>query len=294
MAKSSKAPMKQYQERDWDVVDYEMYEFPGFPYMLRGPKEEAPGRPNIGVLGAGQSFGVLVRKPYTHMISEEFGANVHNFSVGGAAPALYLQHADIIDECNRMDLCIVQVLSARSSENTYFETLGGKNMMRPRGATLPYIPGDSALRMMFQKEPQIVSKLVVNEIRTNWVQETSRLLEQIKVPKILLWFSKRKPDLPEDFTTYAGAAGVYPQFINRQMIDGVSPLADVYVEAASSRGSPNRLTNRFTGEPAEVLLGDKKQGKSEDAYYPSPEMHEDAFKALRPVLDECLKREVKV
>jgi hypothetical protein len=143
--------------------------------------------------------------------------------------------------------------------------------------------------MMFQSEPSMVSRLVVKEIQSNWVKEMSTLLRSITVPKILLWFSKRKPEqLRSEFKNYREASGVFPQFVNREMIDEIVPFADAYVEVASNRGSPQPLTSRFTGEPVTVLLGDGGRPSGENSYYPSPEMHDDAFNALKETLHAFL------
>jgi len=273
--------IKQYQERDWDVVDYELYTIPGLNYTLRGPQvtDDAPRFATI--LGAGQSFGVLVGDPYAHKLSRAFSMEIMNLSVGGSAPTLYLGSKAAIEACNRSSLCVIQILSARSSQSSYFESRGGKNMLRPRGSKLPFVPGDTAYRSMFANEPSSIPPIVIGELRANWVKEMLQLLGLIKTPKILLWFSKRSPDLPESLSSFDEASGGFPHFVNRTMIDEIRPYADDYVEVVSSRGMPNRLINRFTGEPAQITLGDKAQTSSEDTYYPSPEMHEDAFEALR-------------
>jgi hypothetical protein len=277
--------MQQYQKRDWDVVDYDLYEEPGFPYALRGPQVRDLGQRHGVILGAAQSFGTLVIDPYAHRLTRATGLPLRNFAVGGSAPGLFLNNPVAIDAANRARFCIVQVMSARSASNAYFETRDGKNMMRPRGSDLPFVPGDTAFRAMFRQEPPLVAQLVVADLRNNWIRETIRLLRAIKVPKILLWFSKRGPDLPETFVTYEQAAGVYPQFVTRAMLDEVRPFAEHYVEVISSRGMPQPLVNRFTGAAATVLLGDNGTPRSEDNYYPSPEMHEDAFRALCPAVE---------
>lgn len=272
----------QYQTRDWDVVDYEMYTIPGMGYTLRGPQVSPGTSRYASIIGAGQSFGVLVRDPYAHMLARDLSMEVMNLSVGGSAPALYLNNPAAIEACNGSSLCIIQILSGRSSHSTYFESRDGKNMLRPRGSKLPFVPGDTAYEAMFAAEPPIVPQIVIGEVRANWTKEMLQLMSLIKVPKILLWFSERSPDaLPESFTTYREAAGKFPHFITRQMIDDIRDYADDYVEVVSSRGMPNQLTNRFTGEPARVLLGDRAKPSSEDRYYPSPEMHEDAYAALK-------------
>jgi hypothetical protein len=271
----------QYQTRDWDVVDYQMYVIPGLRYTLRGPKVAEGARHYASIIGAGQSFGVLVRDPYAHKLARDLSMEVMNLSVGGSAPALYLGNPAAIAACNASSLCIIQILGGRSSHSTYFESRDGKNMLRPRGSKLPFVPGDTAYEAMFASEPPIVPQIVIGEVRANWTKEMLQLLALIKVPKILLWFSERSPDaLPETFTTYRQAAGKFPHFVTRKMIDEIRDYADDYVEVVSTRGMPNRLTNRFTGEPARILLGDGAKPASEDPYYPSPEMHEDAHAAL--------------
>lgn len=278
----------QYQDRDAVVVDYQMFELPGFPYLLRGPGPAA-GRDYVGLIGAGQSFGVLVRKPFAHDIRARFDIEVLNLSVGGAAPGLYLNNPAALAACNGARCCIIQVLSARSTASSYFETDDGRNKLRPTGSRLPFVPGDTAFEMMFRMEPAIVSELVVREIQANWVKEMRQVLEAIRVPKILLWFSKRKPEaLTPDYTSYRAASGVFPQFVNRAMIDEIRPLADQYAEVVSQRGIPHQLTDRLTGKPVTVLLGDRRQPAGENSYYPSPEMHQDAFAALQAPLKTLL------
>lgn len=273
--------IKQYQERDWDVVDYNLYTIPGFGYTLRGPQIREDATRFATILGAGQSFGVLVRDPYSHKLSRTFSMEVMNLSVGGSAPTLYLRSKAAIEASNQSSLCIIQILSARSSQSSYFESRGGKNMLRPRGSKLPFVPGDTAFRSLFAHEPSTIPPIVIGELRANWIKEMLQLLGLIKIPKILLWFSKRSPDLPESFANFDEASGAFPHFVNRAMIDEIRPYADDYVEVVSSHGMPNRLINRFTGKPAQITLGDKARLSSEDTYYPSPEMHEDAFEALK-------------
>lgn len=286
-------PHGQYQNRDWDVVDYEGFEIKGLPYVLRGPKPKSTKDGNYGmILGAGQSFGVLVRRPYAHMITEDFDLPMLNLSVGGSAPQLYLNNQAALEPYRNAKFVIVQVLSARSSKTSYFETRDGKNMLRPAGSSLPYVPGDTAYTAMFENEPEPLVRAVIGELRANWMREMTELLSLIKAPKILLWFSKRSPDIEDTFDDYRKSSGVFPQFVNRDMVDAVRRHADFYVEGQTKRGVPNQLVNRFTGEPAQVMLGDKKLAKSEDYYYPSPEMHEDVYALLKPVISKITGQEM--
>lgn len=279
----------QYQGRDAAVVDYELFELPELEYTLRGPPPPSLGRRQYAaVLGAGQSFGVLVRDPYVHKLQRAIGFPFLNLSVGGSSPGLYLHNPAYLEYINRARFCIIQVQSARGSENSYFEARHGKNMLRPRGSKLPFVPGDTAFEKMIEHEPAALVRAVVGEVRANWIREMIQLLAKIHVPKILLWFSKRTPEYREGRDSYKAMAGVFPQFVNRWMIDEVMGFADRYVEVVTSRGMPHILLDKSTDQPIEVFLGDAKVRQTVNTYYPSPEMHEDAFAQLLPALQSVI------
>jgi hypothetical protein len=72
------------------------------------------------------------------------------------------------------------------------------------------------------------------------------------------------------------------------MVDEVSGFADQYVEVVTSRGMPHVLLDKTSDQPIEVFLGDAKVRQTVNTYYPSPEMHEDAFAQLLPALQSVV------
>jgi hypothetical protein len=281
--------IRQCQDRDAAVVDYQLFELPELEYALRGPKPASlkPGR-FASIIGAAQSFGVLARRPFAYRLEEVTGLPFLNLAVSGASPPLYLENPSYIDYANRSLFAIVQVMGARASSNSYFETRHGKNMMRPRGSTLPFIPGDAAFRKMMEYEPEALVAAVTGELRANWTKEMIQLLTRIKVPKILLWISKRKPDYAESFDRFENLAGVFPQFVNSRMIEEIRDFADAYVEVTSNRGMPHRLTSKDTGEPVAIDAAPGRPGRTEENYFPSPEIHEDVFLATLPAIETII------
>jgi len=80
--------------------------------------------------------------------------------------------------------------------------------------------------------------------------------------------------------------------VNREIVDRLRRHADRYVECISRRGLPQPLFDRF-GNPASFKLtfpADEQLNRSENRYYPSPEMHEAAAALLAPVCRELLQR----
>jgi hypothetical protein len=81
--------------------------------------------------------------------------------------------------------------------------------------------------------------------------------------------------------------GEFPRLVDDRIIDAVREHVDAYVACVTSRGSPQLLVSRFTGQP---MVG-HREGKTawtHNACYPSPEMHEDTEAGLENACRCCL------
>lgn len=316
--------MPGYVLRDWDVVDYACYELDGTGLWFRGPAPErlAPGQ-YFTAIGAAQTFGCFCPQPYPALLAERLGLDVLNLGYSGAGPAFFLRHPELLRHINRSAFCIVQVMSGRSTGNALLENPEGLAYGRSTSdgsvATaesvfdellareIARIPVGSArlktalLRRSRLPLPSVRS--VVAESRRNWVREYRALIEAITVPKVLFWFSTRRPFYVPQYHRRTALFGRFPQLVNGSMVRRVKRAADAYVECVTQRGSPQPLVSRFTGEPTTVDLsadrkpvpGDPHAGESlysgvwqTNAYYPSPEMQEDAADALEAACRKVL------
>jgi Sulfotransferase family/Domain of unknown function (DUF6473) len=282
------APMG-YQERDHEIVDYEMFLLPGTGRRLRGPapKRITPGE-YFTCLGAAQTFGCFCEKPYPALLSDRLNLPVLNLGLAGVGPRFFLQPrgAPLLEYVNEGKFAVVQVMSGRSEDNSLFES-GGREYLTRRSngqriaATLAY--GE----LLAQDVEKL--KSIAEETRANWIESFSTLLQAIEVPTILFWFSKRSPDYEEGYSDLRAFFGEFPQLVNSTMMECIRPLSDEYAQCISARGSPQRLISRFTGEPVAAFAYMSAEGPVEEefnTYYPSPEMHEDAAEAL---LEACRK-----
>ncbi|MEY3898382.1 MAG: hypothetical protein RLZZ214_3903 [Verrucomicrobiota bacterium] len=301
-----------YEKRDWEVVDYELWEMgesglvPPGSRLARGP---CPGKLQdqrfVTCLGAAQTFGVLCRNPYPALLQEAVGQPVVNLGFGGAGPSYFLNDPELIHLVNRSSLAVIQVMSARSTSNSLFESTGNDFGIRrsdghkmaaeelfvsvlKQGQSIgPFQPKRFVPRIMAILGQQ-KAKQLVRECRDSYLEEYAELLDRIKVPKVLLWISKRAPDYQERYATIGEMFGEFPQLVNRGMVESLRAQCDAYVECVTSRGSPQTLFSRFTGEPVSIRHSDARPDLqstplARDGYYPSPEMHEDAAAALIPV-----------
>ena len=275
-----------YQERDHEVVDYELYETPGLKGPVRGPDpgELKPGA-HIVFVGAAQTFGCYAARPFPALIGEALDAPVLNLGIAGAGPSLFAR-PHIIHRVNQSALAVVQVMSGRSESNSVFEYIRS-DMLRVRADGRRVAAATAWGEYLAAHDRAAVDELI-EETRRNWVAEYVALLDAIRVPTVLLWISKREPAYERTYDSAAGLYGPFPQLVDDRWMAEIAPHADRLVTAVSDRGMPQRLISRFTGEPvATTRRTDFGGGQKEwNNYYPSPEMHEDAAAALLPVCRE--------
>ncbi len=301
-----------YQRRDLDVVDYQMYQLSGTKLWFRGPEFNRRKNPSyFTCVGAAQTFGCFCRNPYPAMLSSRLGMAALNLGYGGAGPRFFDRIPELIDYMNNGRFVIVQVMSGRSEDNSQFSSGGseyltrrsdGKKMsaddawrsiLETRYLWNKVPIGKFALRRICRMIGTKRARILVAETRENWCDSYERLLSKITVPVILFWFSKRQPAYEPVYSDLQTLFGDFPQLVNEKMIDRIRRATSYYVECTTSRGSPQPLFHRKTGEPVQIDLSrDREDFKgrvwTENAYYPSPEMQEDAADAIESTCKDLI------
>jgi len=283
-----------YQAPDWWIVDYELYSPPGLPrdlqpglrLRLRGPDpgELVPGR-YIACVGAAQTFGRFCREPFPALLSKDLGIATVNLGISGAGPQHFPRHPELIRLMNESALVVLQVMSARNEDNSLFEG-GGLGALKNR-STGEWMRAEAAYHRLLASGDQALVTSIVGETRETWIASYERLLSLIRVPALLLWFSVREPAYTERYDSVPGLFGDFPQLVNEEMVESVASHCDAYAACVSARGRPQQLRNRFTGKPTRVVIpGDRPW--SNNYYYPTPQMHQDAAALLAPACRRLL------
>jgi hypothetical protein len=281
----------EYQDPDWRIVDYQPFclderiidRSTRRPLFIRGPR---PGQLDKGgyfvALGAAQTFGRFCPQPFPALLAQRLGLPVLNISHGGAGPAFFCKdNARLIDYLNEARFVVVQVMSGRSDSSSLFESEGvGYFRRRSDGA---HLGCDEAFSALMRSRPPALLARIVEETRASWCDSYHRLMSQIAVPKVLLWLSTRTPDYRQGRRSLSELFGAFPQLVNARMVAQVGRHCDHYIECVTRRGLPQPLFDRFTGARATVLDPWTSEPWTENWYYPSPEMHQDAAEALEPV-----------
>jgi Domain of unknown function (DUF6473) len=295
-----------YQNRDYEVVDYHMAELPGTGLMFRGPLPDLTPASYFACIGAAQTLGCFCQVPYPRLIEQTFELPSLNLGYGGAGPEFFSKQPAVLEYVNRARFAVLQVMSARSQSNSYYECGGLEYVtLRETGQRL----GAHAAFEQLVWGPQLVSKLplsrkwkrriskviarsddrvpgLVEELQAEWVKSSLALIEQISVPVLLLWFSQRSPTYEQRFGTAETTLGEYPHLVTQEMLQALRPKVAGFVECVSRRGSPQPLISRFTGKPTTVTPASDRPDLGgavwhHNQYYPSPAMHEDAGMLLR-------------
>ncbi len=273
-----------YQQTDAHIVNYEMYRLPGVARgHFRGPPVR--GEEYIACVGAAQTFGRFVRRPFPQLLSQALGIEALNLGRGGAGPTYPLADPALLEYINRARLAIVQVFSGRSQSNSVFQTID-HGMVGINAANGCKMDAGEFYTWLLRQDLAFAQQ-VVAETREKWVSAMTELLAAITPPKILIWFSTRSPEYEERWELPAWRLwGAFPQLVNRTMVEQIRASADAYVECVSTRGLPQPIID-LQGNPSSFRVQQAGQTevvmKTHNSYYPSPEMHEDAAGLLLPV-----------
>ena len=281
----------EYQESDWRVVDYQAFcldegiidRTTKRPLYIRGPRPaRLEKRRYFVVLGAAQAFGRFCALPFSTILAERLDLPVLNISHGGAGPSFFCgDNKRLLDYVNNACFVVIQAMSGRSDSNSLFESEGvGYFRRRSDGAN---IGCDEAFAELICTQPRHVLARIVEETRLSWCASYERLVAGIAVPKVLLWLSTRTPEYKQGWQSLPSLFGAFPQLVNGAMVSRIRRLFDHYVECVTSRGLPQKLVDRFTGERTTVNDPWTVQPWKDNWYYPSPEMHEEAAGALLPI-----------
>lgn len=297
-----------YARRDLEVVDYAMQELAPTGLEFRGPLPPSlqPGA-FFACLGAAQTFGCFCEQPFPALVARRMGLPALNLGYGGAGPAFFLGQPALLEIVNRARFVVLQVMSARSESNSRFES-GGLEFLRRRsdgtrlGAEaawraeldgLRHLPGVDAswLRWLLRRVGRLETRRLVAETRRNWIESHRRLAARIRVPTVLLWFSKRLPHYRASLRDLGSLFSEFPHLVDAPTLEAVKPHFGSYVECVTSRGSPQLLRSRLTGAPCSVDPSRDRPDLGGEVwthnhYYPSPEMHEDAAAALLATLGD--------
>jgi hypothetical protein len=275
-----------YEKRDADIINYNCYQFNG--WRIRGPEVDT-AKSYIVCTGAAHTFGVFCDKPFPALLADRLGIQVLNLGRGGAEPSDYLGK-NFLEAINNSRLAVIQLLSGRCGSNSRYTTV--RTQLGIRHDDYEVVPPVVFWRYAEEKYRKKLINKLLDETRRDYIYKMLSLIQSVKVPKILFYFSTSKPEkLPNRIHE-----SPFPQLLRRWMIEEMAGFCDEYVECISNKGLPMKLFDK-NGNPAALKRPEWESHLPpiiQNNYYPSPQMHEDAAKALEPICRKILQRDTHI
>ena len=268
-----------YQGKDFESVDYGVYELAADLPLFRGPpvRRKALKRGDyFCVLGAAQTFGRLVRDPWARLLSEAIDLPVLNLGRGGIGPEFYLDPR-LIQYARNARFVVLQMMSGRSVGCDEYP--GGRRITRDGKAT--NVKRWDVLESLWNKDPAIALDYV-RRWNDNYFKLYSQLRGLIDRPILLLWISDRSPNAwsPETLLTQLNW-GSFPQLVGEDLYRRVAELYEERFELVVESSSEQPLS-RITGKPCPYFGDGGKELHEAFHYYPSSASHAVLAQALTP------------
>jgi len=267
-----------YQDLDVGAFDYELCRVDGIAGVwFRGPSIDL-SRPYVACIGAAQTFGRFCPAPFPALLGDRLGVQVLNLGVGGAGPQLFRSER-YLEILNAAEAVVVQVLSGRSEGNSLFDNADTGSLFGVRVRDGKRMRFEDFLSDLLAAGPPELVKRTVQDTRARYARHMASLLDAIRRPTVLFWFSSRSPDYEEDYASVGAILAAFPQLVNRATLEEIRPHTNAYVECISGTGLPQQLWRAET-----AIDGTTTEGSwLVNSYYPSPEMHAEAAALLTPV-----------
>ena len=284
-----------YQDRHYYLLDYRSTHIPGLVFPCRGPvPHDVDAGGYLAFLGAAQTFGAFVHRPFPEQVGGAFGREVLNMGRGGGGPSFFTALPRVMDLVGRAGAVVVQVMAARMISNSRFESLEGRAAVRYREADggLTVMDCDQAWARALQEYGRDGVMALIEESRRNWVDHMLQIAKAARGPTVLLYFGMRDPDYQIAFRDVWTLYGEYPQMVTRDMVEAVRPGYSAFVEVVSVAGLPEPTVSSFSGEHLPVVFGggrlDEQNVLNVNAYYPSQAMNDLAARAVIDALGPLL------
>ena len=275
-----------YQGEDFESVDYGQYELAADLPMFRGPAVPAAALEQgdyFCVIGAAQTFGRLVSRPWPLLLGETLGLAPLNLSGGGLGPEFFL-NPKLIQLARGARFVVLQVMSGRSVGCEDYP--GGRRITREGKPTK--VHRLDVLKGLWQEDPAIAFEYVRrwNESYLALYRELRALIDR---PTLLLWISNRSPDAwAPGRLLKKPQTGSFPQLVGRKLYESVAALFDERFEHITGPSSEQPLS-RITGEPCPYLGVRGKDLQTEITYYPSSADHALLAESLAPLARDMLR-----
>jgi len=285
-------------------IEYGEFRIRGCSYVFRGREEASKIHTSYAAcIGSATTFGRFLRNPYPSQLETYTKIPFINLGIGGARPETYLANEALMKTLQDASLVVLEVMSARGYLSPFFEPAdpaGNMGDFKDCFGLERYAENDADLKWLLtmtkNKEPVFVDRvfemcfkyltapqraLIRDALINHYCVDIHSLVKRINKPIVALFMSQNQPYQarrranPESYEEWSGG---YPHYVDEIVLQFLRQIGVPAVVSRSHQGLPYIVHNWKTGEPAPVFPWQKNPALN--SYYPSQEMHDNAFQAL--------------
>ncbi|MGB6229748.1 MAG: DUF6473 family protein [Litorimonas sp.] len=275
-----------YQKTDRNVIDYDLWFGKDWRRGFRGPRSNLASAHDIVCIGAAQTFGRFVERPFSLQLSEILQKTVLNLGVSGSGPDFYLSSPDLMQHLRQAGTVILQAMSGRSVSAGCLETMpnnfGVLRFTDGLESETPYM-AQKAYEKLRKERGEEAFQTQVAAVQKRWVELYLELYREIPGRKLLLWLSSEAPGDNVDLTN--SPLGTFPHFVTAGMVEALAEAGYEVVECILKDMPAQVLVNDRTGVVEEVFDRKSFPGRPDrlralNNYYATPELHDLATRKL--------------
>ncbi len=219
------------------VLDFAPCHYGTSRLEFRGPKRSLD-KPYLVFLGGSDVYGRFVEGPLSDHVEDKLGISCANLGCKGAGTEAFATDKDVLDIASDASAAVIQIMGAQNCSNRFYKVHPRRNdrFIKPLATLRALYPTldftnihytRHALQELSDYSPARYD-LVVEELRSIWVEQMMHMLGRIKSRKILFWMGANGIDAADPKSPFD------PMFVDRAMVEQVRPYADGVVEYVMS------------------------------------------------------------
>lgn len=274
-----------YQATDRKVIDYDLWFTASEKLAFRGPRGDLAAPGAIACIGAAQTFGRFVERPFSVQLAQILARPVMNLGFSGAGPEFYLGNDLLLNCLRQADIVVAQSMSARSVSAGIFETQANNGVLKfldgpLKGETFLAQKAYQKLRTQYGEDAY---RAQVAAAQAQWLKLYAELAEQLTGRKIFLWLSSENPG--DNVNLTKSPVGTFPHFVDADMVKQIGTMGYEVVICTLKDMPGQILVNDRTGVLEEAFDAEHFPTRPDklraiNTYYATPEMHDQAARLL--------------
>ncbi|WP_371170322.1 DUF6473 family protein [Aliiroseovarius sp. 2305UL8-7] len=221
------------------ALNYQPCRYGASKILFRGPKKKLAD-PFIAVLGGTETYGKFLEHPFPDLLQHESGIQAVNFGCPNAGVDAFLHDHGLLTISHKAAVTVLQVPGAHNMSNRFYAVhprrndrfLRASNALKELYCEIDFTEFNFTrhlLGVLHETSPDRFAN-IVEELRIAWVARMKLLIANLDSSIILLWLA----DHPISEGGRLGVDGTDPLFVDRHMIEEVSPFVRDVVEVSIS------------------------------------------------------------